>query len=198
MDHPVVHMAWNDAQAFCAWAGTRLPSEAEWEYAARGGLDQARYAWGDEFGPDGQTMCNIFEGMFPTTNTAADGYAGTAPVDAFSPNRFGLYNVAGNVWEWCRDWHSPSFHVDGPRETPVGPATGEARVTRGGSYLCHDSYCNRYRVAACSSNTPLTARFRNTRMWERSGEWSPEPGGDASPGPSTTIQSAMAPAWDKT
>ena len=153
-DHPAVHVSWADAVAYSEWAGARLPTEAEWEYAARGGLAQKRYVWGDDFAPDGRTMCNIFEGQFPLENTAEDGYVGTAPVDAFPTNGFGLANMAGNVWEWCADWFDTSFHRDGPRTDPQGPPTGDARVMRGGSYLCHDSYCNRYRVAARSSNTP--------------------------------------------
>ncbi|GAB89161.1 formylglycine-generating enzyme family protein [Gordonia rhizosphera] len=151
--HPVVHVSWNDAQAYCAWAGARLPTEAEWEYAARGGLIQKRYVWGDELVPDGVHMCNIWQGSFPTKNTAEDGYRGTCPVDAFPPNGFGLYNMAGNVWQWCADWwgvdHSPGRCVN-----PHGPKGGPARVIRGGSYLCHDSYCNRYRVAARTANEP--------------------------------------------
>ncbi|WP_446459243.1 formylglycine-generating enzyme family protein [Streptomyces yangpuensis] len=137
-NHPVVHISWNDAQAYCAWSGTRLPTEAEWEYAARGGLEQRRYPWGDELAPGGRHMCNIWRGDFPTLNTAEDGYESTAPAKSFRPNGFGLYNVVGNVWEWCADWFAPDI----------------SRVMRGGSYLCHDSYCNRYRVAARSSNTP--------------------------------------------
>ncbi|GAA3571436.1 formylglycine-generating enzyme family protein [Amycolatopsis ultiminotia] len=138
-DHPVVHVSWQDALAYCEWAGRRLPSEAEWEYAARGGLDQARYPWGDELTPGGTHRCNIWQGRFPVRNTGDDGYLGTAPVDAFPPNGFGLYNVAGNVWEWCAD----RFDEAGPH-----------RSMRGGSYLCHESYCNRYRVAARTANTP--------------------------------------------
>ncbi|MFC7614094.1 formylglycine-generating enzyme family protein [Actinokineospora soli] len=137
-DHPVTHVSWSDAQVFCRWAKVRLPTEAEWEYAARGGLEGRTYPWGDELTPGGAHRCNIWQGRFPDHNTEADGYAGTAPVDAFEPNGFGLYNVAGNVWEWCADWFTP----------------GHSTVMRGGSYLCHESYCNRYRVAARSSNTP--------------------------------------------
>lgn len=154
MDHPVVHVSWNDAVAFTRWAGLRLPTEAEWEYSARGGLTQKRFAWGDDLAPGGMNMCNIWQGTFPTVNTLEDGYFGTAPVDAFPPNAFGLHNMAGNVWEWCADWFSATTYRDGVREDPTGPAMGIARVIRGGSYLCHESYCNRYRVAARSSNTP--------------------------------------------
>lgn len=154
MDHPVVHVSWADANAYCAWAGKRLPTEAEWEYAARGGLVQKRYVWGDELTPDGEHRCNIWQGTFPKINTRDDGYAGTAPATSFEPNGFGLFTMAGNVWEWCADWWSTSFHVNGPRENPIGPPEGTARVMRGGSYLCHHSYCNRYRVAARTSNTP--------------------------------------------
>ncbi|MGA2136097.1 MAG: formylglycine-generating enzyme family protein [Bryobacteraceae bacterium] len=152
--HPVVHVSWNDASAYADWAGKRLPTEAEWEYAARGGLEQKLYPWGDDLTPAGRHLCNIWQGEFPTHDTAEDGYAGTCPVDAFPPNGFELYSVAGNVWEWCLDWFSPDFHRIATRVNPVGPPSGTAKVMKGGSYLCHASYCNRYRVAARTSNTP--------------------------------------------
>lgn len=154
LDHPVVHVSWNDARAYCEWAGTRLPTEAEWEYAARGGLTQKRFPWGDELKPGGDHRCNIWQGSFPEHNTGADGYCYTAPVEAFPPNGYGLYQMSGNVWEWCQDWFSAEYHVDGPRTNPTGPPEGDTKVMRGGSYLCHRSYCNRYRVAARTSNTP--------------------------------------------
>ncbi|MFG2026758.1 formylglycine-generating enzyme family protein [Streptomyces sp. NPDC048825] len=152
-DHPVVHVSWGDALAFCRWEGSRLPTEAEWEYAARGGLDQKRFPWGDELTPGGEHRCNIWQGRFPFRNTGEDGYVGTAPVDAFPPNGFGLFNTSGNVWEWCADWWGTD-HGTGPHTDPTGPEQGTARVMRGGSYLCHDSYCNRYRVAARTANSP--------------------------------------------
>lgn len=153
-DHPVVHVSWHDATAYCQWAGVRLPTEAEWEYAARGGLEGARLAWGDELNPEGQWQCNIWQGRFPHDNTADDGYLTTAPVESYRPNGYGLWQMAGNVWEWCADWFDPGYYTRSPVDDPRGPGTGERRVLRGGSYLCHDSYCNRYRVAARNSNTP--------------------------------------------
>ncbi len=154
LDHPAIHLAWHDAQAYCTWAGKRLPTEAEWEYAARGGLVQKMYAWGDELTPGGQHVCNIWQGNFPHEDTGADGYRGTCPVKAFPPNGFGLYNMCGNVWEWCADWFSPGHHLHASRVNPAGPPSGERKLMKGGSYLCHHSYCNRYRVAARTSNTP--------------------------------------------
>jgi formylglycine-generating enzyme len=150
-DHPVVHVSWHDAEAYCRWSRSRLPTEAEWEYAARGGLDQARYAWGDELLPGGRHMANIWQGTFPSHNTLDDGYLGTSPVGSFPANGYGLVDCAGNVWEWCAD----VFRRDRAGSVVLLRSSfEEARVIRGGSYLCHDSYCDRYRVAARSSNTP--------------------------------------------
>ncbi|WP_028544664.1 formylglycine-generating enzyme family protein [Paenibacillus taiwanensis] len=154
MDHPVVHISWNDATAYCRWAGVRLPTEIEWETAARGGLRGKRYPWGDVLRQDGEHQCNIWQGVFPTLNHASDGYAGTCPVHTYKPNGYGLYNMSGNVWEWCSDWFTSNPMHRGSSERPNGPAHGTSRLMKGGSYLCHQSYCNRYRVAARSSNTP--------------------------------------------
>jgi formylglycine-generating enzyme required for sulfatase activity len=157
LDYPVTHVSWSDAAAYAKWAGKRLPSEAEWEFAVRGGLEQKTYPWGDELTPGGKHLCNIWQGEFPRHDTAEDGYAGPCPVDAFPPNAFGIYSMTGNVWEWIADWFSPYYHVTATRLNPIGPPSGEARVMRGGSFLCHKSYCNRYRVAARTSNTPDSA-----------------------------------------
>jgi formylglycine-generating enzyme len=154
-DHPVVQVSHDDAMAYCGWAGRRLPTEAEWEYAARGGLNQKRYPWGNELlGADGTHNCNIWQGAFPAANTKEDGFLATAPVRSFPPNGYGLYEVSGNIWEWCADWFLPKYYRNSAVANPQGPTIGRGRVMRGGSYLCHDSYCNRYRVAARSSSTP--------------------------------------------
>jgi sulfatase modifying factor 1 len=142
--HPVVHVSWNDAMAYCEWAGTRLPTEAEWECAARGGVAGTTYPWGNELDQDDRFHCNVWRGSFPSRNTAADGYLTTAPVDAFESNGYGLYNVVGNVWEWCSDVWSRD------EDAPGAPVH---QVIRGGSYLCHESYCYRYRLSARSRNS---------------------------------------------
>jgi len=157
-DHPVVHVSWNDARAYCDWAGRRLPTEAEWEYAARGGIEGAKYPWGDAEVDEGGWRANIWQGEFPHSNTLEDGHLTTAPVRSYQPNGYGLWQVVGNVWEWCEDRFHPATYrrpgQSGEVVDPAGPEDGEERVLRGGSYLCHLSYCNRYRNAARSRNTP--------------------------------------------
>lgn len=155
--HPVVQVSWHDAQAYCAWAGKRLPTEAEWEYAARGGTTGTPFWWGSELEPDGKHRMNVWQGDFPLSNTEADGHYGPAPAKSYRANPYGLYNMTGNVWEWVHDWFSPAYYADCPRQNPFGPPAGDRRCMRGGSYLCHVSYCNRYRVDARSSNTPDSA-----------------------------------------
>ena len=151
-DHPVVHVSWNDAAAYCHWAGRALPTEAQWECASRAGHVGPRYPWGDELNrPD---RCNIWQGQFPLTNTMDDGFLTTAPVRSYAPNDYGLWQTVGNVLEWCADWWREDAYASSATLDPAGPERGTAKVMRGGSYLCHDSYCNRYRNAARSSNTP--------------------------------------------
>lgn len=163
--HPVVHVAYEDAKAYAAWAGKSLPTEAEWEYAARGGLEGAAYCWGDELMPNGQPMANTWQGNFPWENLCTDGYTGTAPVGAFPPNGYGLYDMAGNVWEWTTDWYQPCHPNEMPKAccVPVNPRGGPKdgsydpaqpairiprKVLKGGSHLCAPNYCLRYRPAA--------------------------------------------------
>jgi sulfatase modifying factor 1 len=154
LNHPVLHVSWTDAERFCAWAGKRLPTEAEWEYAARGGLEGCVFPWGDELEPGGEHRMNVWQGTFASENTCADGYYGTCPAEAFPPNGYGLHNMTGNVWEWCADWFSPDFHTREKRTNPQGPGQGTRKTSRGGSYLCHHSYCLRYRVAARNALEP--------------------------------------------
>lgn len=154
-NHPVAHISYNDALVYCKWAGKRLPTEAEWEYAARGGLEQNLYTWGDELTPESEHRCNIWQGEFPISNSLDDGYLGTAPVDQYQPNAYGLYNMSGNIWEWCQDWWTNDPNQKGGNRNPKGPVADSMnrKLMKGGSFLCHDSYCNRYRVAARTSNT---------------------------------------------
>lgn len=162
--HPVVHVSYFDCEAYAKWAGKRLPTEAEWEYAARGGLEQNIYPWGRERFKGGMWLMNIWQGQFPTENLAQDGFKTTAPVGSYPPNAYGLYDMAGNVWEWVSDWYRPDYYAHSPRDNPQGPADSvdpdepgvAKRVGRGGSYLCSDMYCKGYRTSARQKTSPDT------------------------------------------
>ena len=166
--HPVTHVSFADARAYATWAGKYLPTEAEWEYAARGGLDRARFAWGQEYTPGGRHRANTWQGQFPHENLAEDGYTGTSPVGTFAPNGYGLYDITGNVWEWTDDCYTGDHSTTGDTVepaahsccTPVNPVASEPhprRVIKGGSHLCAANYCLRYRPAARQSETEDTS-----------------------------------------
>ncbi len=161
-NHPVVHICFEDAEAYCKWAGKRLPTEAEWEFASRGGLDKKPYAWGDQLTPNGKPMANTWQGEFPYRNTVEDGYSGTAPVGSFPANGFGLFDMAGNVWEWCSDWYQPKYLTSFGERNPQGPKSSHdpaepgvpKRVQRGGSFLCCDNYCVRFMAGGRGKGDP--------------------------------------------
>ena len=162
--NPVVHVCYDDALAYCKWAGKRLPTEAEWEFAARGGVTGNRFMWGNDFTPGGKWMANTWQGKFPKENTGEDGFKATAPVGTFPANGFGLFDMAGNVWEMCADWYLPDYYKNSPKENPPGPTTSfdpdepgiPKRVMRGGSWMCADSYCRGYRPSARMKTAPDT------------------------------------------
>lgn len=155
-DEPVCQISWNDAAAYAKWAGKRLPTEAEFEFAARGGLVDKKYSWGDELRPNGKPVANWWQGEFPTKNALEDGFLRRAPVKSFAPNGFGLYDMAGNVWEWTSDWYADDYYQKSPAENPKGAENGKEKSIRGGSWMCSENYCSNYRVAGRSRSTPDT------------------------------------------
>lgn len=161
---PVVCVNWEDASAYAKWAGRRLPTEAEWEFAARGGLSEKPYVWGDGMTPGGKWMANIWQGEFPVKDDAKDGFPGLAPVKSYPVNGYGLYDMSGNVWEWTADWYDQTYYAQSPEYNPKGPGPSSdnhqgqpSKIMRGGSWLCNDCYCEGYRPAARQFTTPDTA-----------------------------------------
>jgi len=160
MDHPVVNVSWNDAAAYAKWAGKRLPTEAEWEYAARGGREGDIYPWGNELIPGGALKANFWQGTWPDDNRLGDGYYYTSPAGSFEPNGFGVYDTIGNVWEWTADWYDADYYKRSPEKNPKGPKVGEFRVARGGSWFCSEGYCGAYRVGF-RGKSPPDSSFNN-------------------------------------
>ena len=169
LDHPVVHVSWIDAEAYCRWAGKQLPTEAQWEFASRGGAEGQTFPWGDERNPDGKWMHNIWQGEFPYENKNLDGFPTTSPAGSFPANGFGIYDMSGNVWEWCADYYRPDYYEHSPSRNPRGPSssfdpqepTMVKRVQRGGSFMCNANYCIGYRNSARMKGEVTSSSFHN-------------------------------------